>query len=167
MTLDRLLQNARDLRSGMQGALVQKALIPHKDEIVEQQSIQLLEGKASDGNDLHPFYSEDLKPSGYFKTKQSAANYAAWKQQLSYPYSVRRNQDAPNLYITGKFHSELDAEIGTEDVRIIADTAYAANIMGKYGYNVFGLSMLRWGIIFNEHGAKADLINVMRETLWQ
>lgn len=132
MTLNDLLTNAKTLQQGMNdGSIVRSVLELHENDIVEQQRIQLLEGKASSGEDIHPFYSEDVKPTGYFKSKTSAANYAAWKQTLSYPYSVQRNPDAPNLYITGIFHNDLSVSYDADSVAIIPDTAYAANIMAK------------------------------------
>lgn len=167
MTLEGLLMNARTLQAGMQGSLIREALVPYEEDIVEQQRIQLLEGKNSDGEDMHPFYSEDVKPNGYFHTKESAARYREWKQTITYPYSVKRNPDAPNLYITGVFHDDLGVELTNENVRIIPDTAYAANIMSKYGMGAFGLSMMKWAVVFWEKGAKDYLIEKMRQTLWQ
>ncbi len=168
MTIGSLLQNARALKDGLErGTLLREVLEPHGQDIIEQQRIQLLEGKAADGTDMHPFYSEDIKPKGWFHTKKTAANYAAWKQTLSYPYSVRRNPDAPNLYITGVFHDDLNVEFQPDAVGIIPDTAYAANIMMKYGKNAFGLCMEKWGVIFGEKGAKDELIDKMKEVLWQ
>jgi hypothetical protein len=167
MTLDGLLQNARALLQGMQASLIREALKPHENEILEQQRIQLLEGKDSQWKDMHPFYSEDIKPRGWFNTKESAKRYADWKQTISYPYSVQRKSDAPNLYITGVFHDDLGLELGADSVKVIPDTAYAANIMAKYRTEAFGLSMAKWKVIFEEKGAKDDLIKLIRETLWQ
>lgn len=168
MTLESLLNNARTLQSGMQsGSIVRGVLERHDKDIIEQQRIQLLEGKTSAGEDIHPSYSEDVKPRGYFRSRDSAQRYAAWKQTLSYPYSVQRNPDSPNLYITGLFHSDLCVEFGAEAVSIVPDTAYAAKIMAKYGRGMFGLSMAKWGVIFGEKGAKKELINQMKNVLWQ
>ena len=167
MTLEGLLMNARTLQAGMQGSLIREALVPYEEDIVEQQRIQLLEGKNSDGEDMHPFYSEDVKPNGYFHTKESAARYREWKQTITYPYSVKRNPDAPNLYITGVFHDDLGVAFGKDYVAIIPDTAYAANIMQKYGMNAFGLCMEKWGVIWNEKGGKNNLIEQMKKVLWQ
>ena len=139
----------------------------HGTEIVEQQRIQLLEGKNSHGEDIHPFYTEDIKPRGWFKTRESAQRYADWKQTISYPYSVRRNPNAPNLYITGVFHDDLGVDFRSDAVAIIPDTAYAANIMSKYGRGMFGLSMEKWAVIFGEKGARNELIEKIRNLLWQ
>jgi hypothetical protein len=168
MTLEGLLTNAKSLQQGMQsGTLVRDVLLRHGDHIVEQQRVQLLMGKGSDGRDLHPFYSEDLKPSGYFKSGAAAKQYAAWKQTISYPYSVQRNPDAPNLSITGVFHDDLNIHFGVDSLEIIPDTAYAAKIMAKYGFGIFGLNAQMWGVIWNDFGAKNELIEEMRNVLWQ
>ena len=168
MTLQGLLDNARMLEQDvLSGALVRKVLERHDSDIVEQQRIQLLEGKTSAGEDIHPSYSEDIKPQGYFRTKDSARRYAAWKQTLSYPYEVHRNADTPNLYITGVFHNDLGVEFGAESVAIVPDTAYAANIMSKYGRGMFGLCAMRWAVIFNEKGGTDDMIEEMKNVLWQ
>lgn len=168
MMLDELLSNAKSLQTDLEnGTLMREVLQRHEQDIVEQQRIQLLEGKTSDGGDIHPFYSEDVKPTGYFRTKESAARYAAWKQTLSYPYQVQRKPDSPNLYITGVFHNDLGVEFNAESVAIIPDTAYAANIMAKYGNGMFGLSGDKWAIIFDEKGAKDELLTEMENILWQ
>ena len=167
MTISSLLANAKALRSGLQGSLVREVLQMHGTEIVEQQRIQLLEGKNSHGEDIHPLYTEDIKPRGWFKTRESAQRYADWKQTISYPYSVRRNPNAPNLYITGVFHDDLGVDFGSDAVAIIPDTAYAANIMSKYGRGMFGLSMEKWAVIFGEKGARNELIEKIRNLLWQ
>ena len=66
MTIASLLNGARQVRDGLRGSLMRDVLKEHEQEIVEQQRIQLLEGKDSQGNDMHPFYSEDIKPKGWF-----------------------------------------------------------------------------------------------------
>lgn len=167
MTIEGLLDNAREMQRRMQqGAIVREVLQGHGEDIVDLQRTQLLMGKGSDGNDLHPFYSEDLKPRGYFRSRRSADNYRAWKQELSYPKTVKRNPDAPNLYITGVFHNDLNVRFNADSVAVVPDTAYAANIMSKYGYGVFGLSAQSWGEVWNDRGAKSELIMKMKELLW-
>lgn len=168
MTIDGLLTNAKTLQQDMDsGRLIREVMMRHGEQIVEQQRVQLFMGKGSNGEDLHPFYSEDLKPQGYFKNRQSASQYAAWKQTISYPYTVKRNPDAPNLYITGVFHDDLNINFGLDSLSIVPDTSYAANIMKKYGFGVFGLCAMMWEVIWNDFGAKDELIEEMRNVLWQ
>lgn len=168
MTIEGLLTNAKTLQQEMQsGRLTRDVMMRHGEDIVTQQRIQLMMGKGSDGKDLHPFYSEDVKPHGYFKSGAAAKQYAAWKQSISYPYQVQRNPDAPNLYITGVFHDDLNISFGSDSLEIVPDTAYAANIMAKYGFGIFGLNAEMWAVIWNEFGAKSELITEMKNVLWQ
>jgi len=78
-----------------------KILLKNEESIADLNRQQLLDGKGSDGLDLHPFYSEDP----YFKSKESAARYAAFKQRIT--PNKNRNPDAPNLFINGKLHGTI------------------------------------------------------------
>ena len=161
-----LLSRVTGVQDGLQsGAIIRDVLLLRQEDILEAQRIQLLAGKDSGGEDIHPFYSEDLKPSGYFYSVESAGRYAAWKQDLTYPYTVTRNPDAPNLYITGKFHKELGVEFGVDTLGIIGETAYAKGIIAKYGVNVFGLSNESWNEIW-ESGSYEELLNYMQLMLY-
>lgn len=167
---DRLAQMtkaAHQLDRQMQdGSLVRGVLRNHADDIMEQQHIQLMEGKGSDGNDLRPYYTEDVQPSGYFKTVASARNYMAWKETLNYPYSVTRNSNAPNLYINGRFYSEMEVRFEAETLGIYPTSGFASEIMAKYGLHRFGLSALRWQVMMEEKGVKDEIQNEMRKLLY-
>ena len=155
--LDRQLQD---------GSLVRGILRQHEQDIMEQQHIQLLEGKGSDGNDLRPYYTEDLQPHGYFKSQQSASAYMAWKESLNYPYSVERNSDAPNLYINGRFYSEMEVKFEADSMMIAPSTGYAAQIMAKYGLHRFGLSALKWQVMMQEKGVQSEIENEIKRILY-
>lgn len=164
-----------DLRSRVQyvndglisGELVRNVIVGHSDDILELQKLQLFQGLAADGQDIRPYYSEDLKPTGYFHSVESAGRYAAWKRDgINYPYSVQRNPDAPNLYITGKFHDELGVQFTNETVGIIPTTPYAAGIMAKYGITTFGLMMENWMVVFVQYGAYYELMNEIKQRLY-
>lgn len=158
--LESLLNSVLRLQQGIEsGAFIRDVVSRHGDEILEQQRIQLLEGKASSGEDIRPYYSEDLKPNGWFHTPQTAANYAAWKESgISYPYSVNRNPDAPNLYINGKFHSELGVQFLADGILISGETGYAQGIVMKYGLQTFGLMPERWRELFIVGGLLDELL---------
>ena len=158
---------AHQLDKQMQdGSLLRGILRQHEADIMEQQHIQLLEGKASDGNDLRPYYTEDLQPHGYFKSQQSASNYMAWKETLNYPYSVERNSDAPNLYINGRFYSEMEVKFEADSMMIAPSSGYAAQIMAKYGLHNFGLSALKWQVMMQEKGVQSEIENEMKRILY-
>ena len=164
--LNGLRDRVEVVRSGLQSDLVRNVLMKHESDIMELQKRQLLEGKASNGEDIRPYYSEDLQSrGGYFKSAETAGRYSAWKQDLSYPYSVNRNPDAPNLYINGKFHSELGVQFNSDSVAVKGDTAYANSIISKYGMATFGLMKAYWDNIFREKGALGELITEIRNIL--
>lgn len=164
--LNELLNRVIAVRDGLaSGSLVRDVLIPRGDDILEQQRIQLLEGKDSGGEDIRPYYSEDLKPAGHFHSVESAGRYAAWKQDLTYPYTVQRNPDAPNLYITGKFHEEIGVEFGVDAMAIVGETAYAKAIMAKYGNDTFGLNADKWAEIW-ESGSYDSLLGIIKAIIY-
>lgn len=149
------------------GEAVRNAVIRHGEDILELQRIQLLEGKSANGEDIRPYYTEDLKPSGYFYSVETAKRYAAWKESgIAYPYTVQRNPDAPNLYINGRFHDELGVQFMADTVGVVATTPYAAGIMAKYGVNTFGLMMEKWMTIFVERGAYDELMQEIKNRLY-
>lgn len=166
--LNDLRTRVQSVQNGLQtGGLVRNIVMLHEGDILELQRIQLFEGKAGNGEDIRPYYSEDLKPMGYFHSVESAGRYAAWKRDgISYPYSVQRNPDAPNLYINGKFHSELGVEFGTDSMAIIGTTAFAVGIIAKYGIQTFGLMMAKWMVIFQERGGYAELMQEIKSWLY-
>lgn len=167
MTLTTLLRNAEMLQSAMdRGIFLQVVLNDRREEIIASQREQLLEGKDSDGNDMRPYYSEDLKPNGWFHSKESAMRYALWKKTgISYPVDVQRNTDAPNLYINGMFHNDLEARAGSTSVGVYPKTSYAAGIMAKYGMNKFGLTSERWRKVLDD--CKDRIIQLMKQELYE
>lgn len=166
--LNGLLARVQAVKSGLDtGEFVRNALLGHGDDILELQKQQLFAGIASNGEDIRPYYSEDLKPSGYFYSVESAGRYAAWKQDgISYPYSASRNPDAPNLYINGRFHSELDVQFTTDTVGVVPATRYAEGIVAKYGLDTFGLTATNWNVIFSERGAYNELMEEIKALLY-
>lgn len=166
--LDNLLMKVRTVNDGLQGGeLIRNVVVRHDADILELQKQQLFAGKASNGEDIRPYYSEDLKPLGYFHSVESARRYADWKQSgVRYPYSANRNPDAPNLYINGKFHSELGVQFNPDTVAVIGETAYAAGIVAKYGLQTFGLMASNWMEIFKNRGALNELIDELKRNLY-
>lgn len=149
------------------GAIVRDVLTGHEHDIMELQRRQLFEGKASNGEDIRPYYSEDLKPTGWFHSRESAGRYAAWKLSgISYPYSASRNADAPNLYINGRFHNELGVVFLPDAVSVQGMTAYAQQIVAKYGLATFGLMPIYWSEIFANRGALNELMQQIKSKLY-
>lgn len=163
--LDDLLVRVKRVNEDLQtGALVGDVLKPYGDDVLELQLQQLWDGKQSSGEDIRPYYSEDLKPTGYFHSAESAARYADWKQAIT-PNS-NRNPDAPNLYIVGKFHNELAVDMGTDAVSVYPTTMFAKNIFDKYGQNTFGLSWESWNKIWLDRGGYNKLMDAIKNNLF-
>lgn len=148
-----LAQRARECASYLDsGAAVIEHLAPMDKRILALQSEQLLEGKRPDGSDIRPYYSEDpyFNEPGRFYHNPDA--YKAWKSTLPGGQwnNPKRKEDAPNLYINGRFHSELGCYFEADGILVAGATAYAAGIVGKYGADTFGLSMARWDGLMRE-----------------
>lgn len=166
--LNDLRTRVAGVNDGLQtGELVRNVVVQYPDDILELQKIQLFQGLAANGEDIRPYYSEDLKPGGYFRTPDSAARYAAWKQSgINYPYKANRNPDAPNLYINGKFHDELGVQFDVQTVGIVGTTNYSKGIIAKYGMQTFGLMASNWNVIFVERGAYEKLMDELKTRLY-
>ena len=160
MTFASLKQSLADIQKGLQsGAYAKHALEGRRDEVMVFQHQQLFNGKQSNGENIRPYYSEDLKPQGYFRSKDSAERYAAWKQVGV--VRGNRDPDAPNLYINGKFHDELGVELGENTITIKGFTPYAAQIVDKYGIATFGLTAQSWGEMLNQRGMAQEIMDAI------
>ena len=163
--LDTLLSRVERVADGLsQGWLLRDVVEYHADDIMELQREQLMEGKASSGDDIRPYYSEDLKPGGHFYSVESAKRYADWKLDIT--PSRSRNPDAPNLYINGKFHDELGVDFGADEMVIRGMTGYADGIVAKYGLSTFGLTAENWNTIWTERGGYEELMKEIRTILY-
>ena len=166
--LSDLRTKVQRINDGLQtGEIVRNSIVLHGKDILELQQIQLLQGLTSSGEDIRPYYSEDLKPGGYFYSVQTAQNYADWKKNgINYPYSVSRNPDAPNLYINGKFHDELGVQFLSDSVGVVGTTPYASAIVAKYGINTFGLMPTKWNSLFWDYGLYGEIMEEIKVQLY-
>lgn len=166
--LNDLRTRVQSVNDGMEtGELVRNVIVQHPDDILDLQKMQLFQGLAANGQDIRPYYSEDMKPSGFFHSVESAGRYAAWKKDgINYPYKANRNPDAPNLYINGRFHDELGVQFAADTVGIVPTTPYSAGIMAKYGITTFGLMMANWMVVFVQRGAYAELMQQLKQRLY-
>ncbi len=147
-SIKQFIVRLREIETGLSnGSYIREELEPKRELINAEQREQLMEGKASDGNDIRPYYTEDP----FFKTKEDALRYAAYKQKIT-PNS-KRKRDAPNLYINGKFHSELEVQFRKEDMVIDGITPYAKGIVREYGLSTFGLTEGRRKVLFASLGS--------------
>lgn len=142
----------RDFRENKERYLIE-ALESRTEGILAVQKQQMLEGKSSDGDDIRPLYSEDLKSrGGFFVSPKRAESYRAWKQKIT--PNNKREADAPNLYIpfgSHHFHDELEVVFGDSTITVQGATPYADEIIAKYGINTFGLTEENWRKVIHEY----------------
>lgn len=105
-----------------------------KEAMIELNRKQLLRGLDNDGEYLSPKYSEDP----YFKSKESAARYAAWKKRIE-PEKTDRPEDVPNLYIIGTFHSSMRISVNSTDIEFSNSASFAGGVESKFS-NIYGLN---------------------------
>lgn len=163
-----ILQRARNCKSYLDsGDAVKEHLAPKEKQILSMQSDQLLEGKRPDGNDLRPYYSEDPYFTVYGNWGGNPDAYKAWKstnpESASAWNNPKRKEDAPNLYINGKFHSELGCYFEADGILITAATPYAMDIVAKYGNDSFGLSGERWAALMQQ--VLPDIVERLKQIL--
>lgn len=102
-------------------------------EFLELNKTQLMEGKSSEGVNMKPSYLEDT----FFKTYIAAKKYRDWKQRIT--PNPNRDPDAPNLYITGQFHSGFFISQQGNEFVIDSGDKNADNIESKFKH-IYGLS---------------------------
>lgn len=132
MTFATLQSNIERVVSSFNTLVIDSAM-EHNDTIVELNRAQLWDGERADGKSIVPRYSQDP----YFKTKQAAAEYAAWKQRIT-PSPVR-DSDTPNLYINGYFHRSIIAEKEKDTIKVSSGVKLGQELDQKYK-NIFGLN---------------------------
>lgn len=167
-SLNGILRAAQTIQAGLQGGeILRLAVLPNEAEILDLQREQMASGKSVDGEDLRPLYSEDLRQrGGWFLSGESAARYAAWKQDIGNPYEAGgRNPDAPNLYINGKFYSEIGVQFGTEAAVIVPLTPFASQVMAKYGRQI-NLGMNGWMELMYNRGGYNKVMDEVKRILY-
>lgn len=116
-----------------------RLMLRQADILLELQRDQMYAGLDAEGKAITPLYSQDP----WFKSRESAARYAAWKKTLRQRTPARylppRPDDVPNLIITGTLiydRLELTVNMLGAEVRLPS-----FNITAKYG-QVLGFSPL-------------------------
>lgn len=108
----------------------------HKQEYLELNRDQMLDGLNAEGKDIHPDYYEDP----YFEgNREHSEQYIEWKQEIT--PNPRRKRQSPNLYINGTYHSSLDLRIVGDSIEYTSHWVEGPDIDLKYK-NIRGLSPL-------------------------
>ncbi len=125
----------RKLEAAKESLLViaENAVDQTKELFLEENREQLLDGKNRYGQNLSPTYFDDP----YFKSRESAARYSAWKDKIT--PNANRQSGVPNLYINGRYHNSISAKV--VDGKLVVQSSFkAANKIENTYPGLYGLS---------------------------
>ena len=107
---------------------------------------QMYSGQKGDGTYITPSYDDDDffdQPGRWFNDSEG---YKAWKGAITPPVTSSllglppRPYDVPNLYINGKFYSEIYTVSGDRQIEIrVSESGDGPSILGKYGDELFDI----------------------------
>lgn len=107
---------------------------------------QMYSGFSGDGNYISPSYDDDDffdQPGMWYHDSQG---YKDWKYAITPPAPSSllglppRPYDVPNLYINGKFYSEIFTVSGDRQIELrVVESGDGPSILGKYGDTLFDL----------------------------
>lgn len=106
---------------------------------------QLYSGLDSDGGYLSPSYDADPFFEEEGEWHHRSDDYKAWKNAITPPeggYMLGlppRPDNVPNLFINGKFYSEIDAERHDMSLHVDPGTGNGPDIVAKYGDSILAM----------------------------
>lgn len=113
--------------------VAENAIDQTKDDLVELNREQMMEGKNKFGQNLTPSYFNDP----YFKSAESAKRYSAWKDKIT--PNPNRPSGTPNYFINGAYHRSIKATVQGGKIVVDSDFKGASNIESK-ATGIYGLS---------------------------
>lgn len=123
--------------------LIGDSLKPFVVDVLSIQKEQMMEGKNIFGENIRPLYSENP----YFKKPGAAQRYAEWKAKIT--PNAKRDKDAPNLFINGKFHSSVKSVFGDNEIKVFSDSSLGSKVLSVHK-DVLGLNPEKAGQFAHE-----------------
>lgn len=151
------------IADGFEDACAQ-CLDDNKGAVLHAVQEQLYSGVDGQGRHLSPTYDDDP----FFEEKGTwyhrAKDYKAWKKAITPPVAgtilglPARPDDVPNLYINGKFYSEITAFRKGNALMIDPGIGHGPSIVAKYGDEILdmGNSAIEY---FNENFMRPAIEN--------
>lgn len=144
MGVEEVYDIIHDISEGFEPACVQ-CLQDNSGTVLEAVKEQLYSGLDADGKHLSPTYDDDP----YFNEKgpwmHRASAYKKWKEEITPPKAGEmlglppRPVSVPNLYINGKFYSEITAMPNGAMLTIDPGIESGPDIVSKYGERILGI----------------------------
>lgn len=123
-------------------------MVENKHTMVMAVCEQLYSGLDGDGDHLNPNYDNDpfFKEEGFWHNR--AEDYQAWKNAITPPMSSSmlglppRPDNVPNLFINGKFYSEIFAERKDMELNIdVNGSGDGPSIVSKWGNEILNIGI--------------------------
>lgn len=146
MDIARVADIIQRISDGFEGACAQ-CLSDNRGIVLKSIKEQLYSGQSGDGNFLSPTYDDDPYFQEEGRWYGRAAQYKAWKREITPPMADyilplglgARPDNVPNLFINGKFYSEINALMSGDVLVIDPGVGNGPDIVAKYGDNILNL----------------------------
>ena len=144
MGIDEVAEIIRKISDGFEEMCI-RCLEDNSGIVLHAVAEQLYSGQDGDGNHLSPTYDNDpyFEEEGYWHHR--AKDYKAWKYSITPPVSGTmlglppRPDDVPNLYIDGRFYSEITAFRNGDVLVVDPGAGNGPLIVAKYGDTILDL----------------------------
>ncbi|MDE7465009.1 MAG: hypothetical protein K2M59_03920 [Muribaculaceae bacterium] len=138
MGIEEVAEIIRKISDGFEEACI-RCLDENKGIVLEAVREQLYSGFAGDGEHLAPTYDDDpfFEEEGIWYHRNE--DYKAWKRTLTPPVTgtmlglAPRADNVPNLFINGKFYSEIIAYRRSDVIVVDPGAGNGPDIVAKYG----------------------------------
>ena len=150
MSIDEVANIIRKISDGFEEACI-RCLEDNSDIVLSAVAEQLYSGQDGDGSHLSPTYDDDpyFEEEGYWYHR--AKDYKAWKYSITPPISGTmlglppRPDNVPNLYINGKFYSEITAARKGDVLVVDPGAGHGPAIVAKYGDTILNMGPTAMG----------------------
>lgn len=144
MDIDEVANIIHKIADGFKEACV-KCLDDNRGIVIRAVTEQLYSGQNGEGGFLSPTYDNDpfFEEPGAWHHR--SADYKKWKYNITPPVAGTmlglppRPDDVPNLYINGKFYSEIIAVRKGDSLEVSPGGGNGPSIVAKYGDNILNM----------------------------
>lgn len=157
MDIQQVADIIKSISDGFEDACKQ-CLSNNSGVVTEAVREQLYSGQDGEGKHLSPTYDDDPYFQEEGPWKGNAQGYKEWKRKITPPQQnfifplglAARADNVPNLFINGKFFSEISATMSGDVLVIDPGNGDGPDIVGKYGDCILNLGPTAVGY-FNQH----------------
>lgn len=144
MGVEEVANIIKKIADGFEEACI-KCLDDKKGVIILSVTEQLYSGQDGNGNYLSPTYDNDpfFQEEGFWHNR--AKDYKAWKYSITPPATGSmlglspRPEEVPNLFINGKFYSEITAMRRGDVIVVDPGNGKGPAIVSKYGDEILNM----------------------------